>query len=126
MRLLILVLKSPHTIVSSCGYSCSSMASTFSVACVSYMFLLISDGAGGKYTFTIFILWLFGNVILVCKAYSFPVTYSTYSYFFMYVAIPPLVPFFRRCSYKLYPSRAGIIVCSVNHVSYKHMMSRSY
>jgi hypothetical protein len=42
------------------------------VASVSCMCLLRRDVVGGMYTFTMFILRLFGSIILVCRPYSFP------------------------------------------------------
>jgi hypothetical protein len=50
----------------------SSSVSSSAVAWISSMFLLVSDVAGGIYTFTTFILMLFGRMILVCRPYSFP------------------------------------------------------
>ena len=50
----------------------SSSVSSSVVAWVSGMFLLVSDVAGGMYTFTTLILLLFGRMILVCRLYSFP------------------------------------------------------
>ena len=59
----------------------SRTVSIWVVAWVSNMFLLFSDVFGGIYTFTIFILWLFGSIIFVCKPYLFPDDVSIYSGF---------------------------------------------
>lgn len=69
---LILVLKSPHIIVVSCGYILSNKSSIYSVANVSAMFRFASDAMGGRYILTTLILWLLGNVIFASIPYSFP------------------------------------------------------
>jgi hypothetical protein len=48
VRLLIRALKSPQTITGSCGCSWSIMASIISVASGSGIFLLTSEGEGGR------------------------------------------------------------------------------
>lgn len=88
------------------------------------MLRLDSDYVGGMYVFTIFIRLLFGNIILVCRAYSFPDYDSIFRYFLTYVARPPLV-LSGRCYYtSWYPSIFGVGVLSATHVSCKHIMSR--
>ena len=87
------------------------------------MFCFASDVAGGMYALTMFILWLFGRMILVCRPYSLPVDISSYSGFRMYVAMPPLVLSGRRCSTNVNPSSAGAATPSAIHVSYRHKMS---
>jgi hypothetical protein len=119
----ILALKSPHTNVVSWGYRVSRIVSNWFVAWVSCMFRFESDVAGGMYTLTMFILWLFGRMTLVCRPYSLPVDISSYSGFRMYVARPPLVFSGRRCSTNVNPSIAGAAAPSAIHVSYRHKMS---
>jgi len=76
----------------------SNISSTFDVASISNICRLDRDVVGGIYTFIILIRWLFGNMILVCKPYSFPDEVSICNGFRTYMAIPPLVLFSRRCS----------------------------
>ena len=52
----ILALKSPHIRVVSYGYILSSTSSSWLYACISGIFRLVSDVAGGIYTFTMLIL----------------------------------------------------------------------
>ena len=98
LRSPILVLKSPQIMVLRCGCIWSSVFYIYSVASVSGMCRFFKDAVGGRYIFTTFILSLFGSLILANMLYSFPITCSTFSYFFMYMAIPPLVPFPLRFS----------------------------
>jgi hypothetical protein len=62
------------------------------------MLRLVKDVVGGIYTFTTFILMLFGRIIFVCRPYSFPAECSICSGFLTYVASPPLVLSDRRYS----------------------------
>jgi hypothetical protein len=103
----------------------SSIVSSSAVARVSSMFLFVSDVAGGIYTFTTFILWLFGRMIFVCRPYSFPLDASICSGLRTYVASPPLVLSVRRCSITVKPSIIGAAAPSAIHVSYKHSISIS-
>jgi len=59
----VLALKLPHIIVVSCGCVWSMVSSIWAVASASVMARRFRDVAGGKYTLTTFILWLFGSVI---------------------------------------------------------------
>ena len=124
-RFPILVFRSPHSIVVSCGCIPSRMSSIASVAFSSGMFLLVNDAVGGRYILMTFMRSLLGKIIFVCIPYSLLLTYSIFKQFFMYVAMPPLVPFYLRCSIILYPSKFGVIVSPVSHVSWRHIMSRS-
>jgi hypothetical protein len=47
------------------------------------------------------------------------------NYFFMYIAIPPRVPFVRLSSTRLYPAICGAIAACAIHVSCTHKMSTS-
>jgi hypothetical protein len=96
------------------------------VAYISYTFRLVSDVVGGIYTFTTFILWLFGSMIFVCRPYSLPCDVSIYNGFRTYVAIPPLVLSVRRCSTTVNPSIMGAAAPSDIHVSCKHKISMFY
>jgi membrane-bound metal-dependent hydrolase YbcI (DUF457 family) len=49
--------------------------------------------------------------------YSFPIACSIFSDFFMYMAMPPLVPFSLRFSIRKYPSRCGVTPFTVSQVS---------
>jgi hypothetical protein len=103
----------------------SSIVSSSAVAWVSTMFRLASDVAGGIYTFTTFILRLFGRMIFVCRPYSFPEDDSICSGLRTYVASPPLVLSVRRYSITEKPSIFGAAAPSAIHVSYKHNISIS-
>jgi hypothetical protein len=103
----------------------SSIVSSSVVAWVSSMFLLVSDVVGGIYTFTTFILRLFGRIIFVCRPYSFPLDDSICSGFRTYVASPPLVLSVRRFSITVNPSIIGGAAPSAIHVSCKHNISIS-
>ncbi len=70
-----------------------------------------------------FILRLFGRVILVCRPYLFPDVDSIFSGFRTNVARPPRVLFGRRYSTSVYPSNSGGAVPSAIHVSYRHRIS---
>ena len=95
------------------------------VACSCDILRFSNEVVGGMYMFIIFIRWLFGSIILVCKAYSLPLDDSIYSGFLTYVAIHPRVLSGRRCSIIVKPSSIGGAAPSASHVSYKHMTSRS-
>jgi len=73
--------------------------------------------------FTILILWLFGSIILVCNPYLFPVVVSIFSGFRTYVASPPRVLSYRRCSTTVNPSIIGAAAPSAIHISCKHKTS---
>jgi hypothetical protein len=103
--------------VVSWGWEWSMMSSIRVVACISVMPLRFSDADGGRYTFTILILWLFGSAILFSRAYSFPFVYSIANYFFMYVAMPPRVPMLLLSSTMLYPASSGESAAGAIHVS---------
>ena len=124
-RFPILVFKSPHSTVVSCGCIPSSISSIASVAFSSGIFFLVSDAVGGRYILIIFTRSLLGKIIFVYIPYSLLLTYSIFRPFFMYVAMPPLVPFCLRYSIILYPSKFGVIVSPVSHVSWRHIMSKS-
>ena len=76
----------------------SMMSSRREVAWASVMSLRFRDAVGGRYTFTTFILRLFGRMTFVCRQYSFPAECSICSGFRTYVASPPLVLSARRYS----------------------------
>ena len=103
----------------------SSIVSSSAVAWVSSMFLFVSDVAGGIYTFTMFILWLFGRMIFVCRPYSFPLDASICSGLRIYVASPPLVLSVWRCSIIVKPSIIGGVASLDIHVSCRQRMSGS-
>jgi hypothetical protein len=121
----VLALKSPHMMVVSCGCVWSIMSSICAVAWSSVMSLLFRDDVGGKYTFTMLILWLFGSIILACIPYSFPFVYSIVYCFLIYIAIPPRLPFLLRSSIMLYPCIVGGIAPGAIHVSCTHSTSTS-
>jgi hypothetical protein len=61
----------------------------------------------------------------VNSPYSLPIVYSIAICFFTYVAIPPLLPFYRLSSTMLYPGiSGGRAVCAI-HVSCTHNISTS-
>ena len=70
MRFPILVFKSPHKIVVSCGCIPSRMSSIASVAFSSGMFLFVNNDVGGRYILITFMRSLLGNIIFVCIPYS--------------------------------------------------------
>lgn len=117
VRFPILVLKSPHMIVLRWGCMRSSVSCIYPVASDSGMCRFFRDAVGGRYIFTTFILSLFGNLILAPMLYSFPIACSIFSDFFMYMAMPPLVPFSLRFSIRKYPSRCGVTPFTVSQVS---------
>jgi hypothetical protein len=119
----ILALKSPQINAVSWGWSVSSICSSSLVASVSCILLLCRDVVGGMYTLTIFILKLFGSIILVCRPYSLPVVDSIYSGFRTNVARPPRVLFGRRYSTSVNPSTIGGAVPSAIHVSCRQRIS---
>ena len=87
------------------------------MASVSVMPRRVSDDVGGRYTFTMFILWLFGSMSLASYPYSFPTDASSWKDRLKNVAIPPLVPVGLRCSTTLYPGSSGIWAPSAIQVS---------
>lgn len=119
----ILALKSPQMKVVSWGWRVSNKFSTWVVACISDMLRLVSDVAGGIYTFTMLMRLLLGKIILVCSPYSFPFDDSIYNGVRTYVASPPLVLFGRRCLISLNPSNMGAAVASDIQVSCRHSIS---
>ena len=121
----ILVLKSPHTKVSSCGWRCSNTFSSWEVAWPSVMLRLVKEELGGRYTLAMFTRWLFGRRILVWRQNSFPDVDSTYMELHTYIARPPLVPIGRRYSKSLYPLSWGGSEYSAIHVSCRHKTSKS-
>ena len=78
---------------------------------------------GGKQTFPIHTLPPPCTWMQTAWAYSFPVLCNILMPFFMMIAIPPLLPVFRRFSYTQYPGTFNGMVDSVNHVSYRHNTS---
>ena len=72
-----LALKSPQTSVVSWGWSYSITSARRDVAWASAMPLRARDDAGGKYTFTTFMRWLFGSTSLASYPYSFPTASSS-------------------------------------------------
>ena len=101
------------------------MSSIFTVASASVIFLRFRDCYGGRYTFIMFTLSLLGSVSFTYWQYSFPIDVSISNYFFMYIAIPPRVPFVLLSSIRLYPAiYGGIAACDIQ-VSYTHKMSNS-
>ena len=121
----VLALKSPQTMVVSCGCVWSKVASSCAVAWSSVMARRFRDDAGGKYTLIKFILWLLGSTIFTYSPYSFPIYCSIANCFLMYMAIPPRLPFFLRSSTMLYPAIVGGIAVGVSHVSCTHSTSTS-
>jgi hypothetical protein len=65
-------------------------------------------------------------MILVCSPYSLPFDVSICNGLRTYVAIPPLVPFSRRCSTTVYPSIMGAAAPFAIHVSCIHSISIFY
>ena len=118
-------LKSPHRIVSSCGWMPSNACSSWAVAWASVMSRFAKEDVGGKYTFAMFTRWLFGSLSLTCRQYSLPVVLSMCNEFRTNVARPPRAPTGRRFSTILYPfSRRGS-ACSAIQVSCKQRTSNS-
>mgnify|MGYP000128380500 FL=1 len=87
--------------------------------------LFASDEVGGRYTFAMFTLWLFGSLILIARQYSLPIVLSTCNEFRTYVASPPLVPTGRLYSISLYPFSRGGSAGSAIHVSCMQRTSNS-
>ena len=101
VRFPILALKSPQMIVVSWGWCWSIMSSTRVVAVSSNIFLFFREVLGGRYTFAMLILLLFGSVIFARMQYSLLFVHDISSFLCMYIAIPPLVLFFRLSSIML-------------------------
>jgi hypothetical protein len=79
IRFPILVFKSPHNIVGSCGWIESNKSSISPVAWSSGIFLFVSDDVGGRYILIIFTRSLFGRIIFIAMPYSFPLTCSIFN-----------------------------------------------
>jgi hypothetical protein len=120
-----LALKLPHIIVVSWGWDRSMMSSIWAVAWASVMSLLFKDWVGGRYTFIMLTRLLFGSVSFTYWQHSFPCVCVMASYFLIYIAIPPLDPFFLRSSIRLYPASCGGIAVGAIQVSCMHKMSTS-
>ena len=119
------LLKSPHTIVISYGYTTLNISVTNCVAVASYIFLFNNEVYGGIYIFIILMRVLFGNNNFVCILYSLLFYVSIYSGFRTYVARPPRVLPARLDSTNMKPSRIGGAAPSAIHVSCKHSTSMS-
>jgi hypothetical protein len=119
------LLKSPHTIVISYGYTTLNISVTNCVAVASYIFLFNNEVYGGIYILIILMRVLFGSSNLVCILYSLILDVSIFSGFRTYVARPPRVLPARLDSTNRKPSRVGGAAPSAIHVSCKHSTSMS-
>ena len=119
------LLKSPHTIVISYGYTTLNISVTNCVAVASYIFLFNNEVYGGIYILIILMRVLFGSSNLVCILYSLILDVSIFSGFRTYVARPPRVLPVRWDSTNVNPSSVGGAAPSAIHVSCRQNTSMS-